>query len=419
MKSIYIDKFSSYFKKSDSLKYLFFFILNILYSIIILFFSDFQWPYSPDSYNYAAMARGEPVEVPFKYRIIIPLLVGLFPVFIHKFVFLSITIICLSLCSIYILKYLQTYNILNEIVYFGFLFFMISRFYLYHLLNFGLIDPAFFLIFIMILYHSRKNNTTISLFLLIIGFFIKETIIFVIPIIMLELYFKGNKKHILVFVITIMIFGIILYLRESSYSNLTTIDGLINQLQNQLDYHGLKSEYGIIFNFMKFCYIYFINYFFNSYGLISFFILLGFFKIRHKNQIWFAIIFILEIIIASFLAVDWFRMMWLPIAFFIYLGLIPLDEILKVKDCKSANPYNKYPIYFLLTLFLNLVNNIVLVVIRNNDYGYRHAPIFHPSQLLYHFSFIMSLLITLFYIYLIKRATELTYFKIIFNDLRD
>ena len=100
-------------KKSNNptKKYLIIIFLFILfYSIIILIISDLSWPIS-DEIFYAKMAVNESVNSPFKYRIIMPFVVSLFPEIYHIWVFLTITVISFSLTAIFLFLYLNSYRI--------------------------------------------------------------------------------------------------------------------------------------------------------------------------------------------------------------------------------------------------------------------------------------------------------------------
>ena len=70
----------------------------MIYSLIVLILiSPLVWPLSYDAIQYANMANHNPVQFPYSNRILIPYILGLFPIRIHEWIFLIITLIGLIL----------------------------------------------------------------------------------------------------------------------------------------------------------------------------------------------------------------------------------------------------------------------------------------------------------------------------------
>ena len=378
-------------KKSNNptKKYLIIIFLFILfYSFIILINSDLSWPIS-DEASYAKMAVNESVIAPFKHRIIVPLIVSLFPEIYHKWVFLSITVVSFSLTTIFLYKYLKSFGFRDNTCLLGTFLFLGSRLYQYHLYLFGLVDPTFFLFVILYLYFNRKKKIILSNVTLFTAFYVKEAIIFYIPITLLQAVFNRDKRLLISNGIISLILFSLYFLRDGAKTILQDIISL-----TFFEHNGVYFNQGIpafleFFNLVG-------SHLLNIYSVLSIPALIGFIKIRKKDKL-LLIVFCLIVLGTFFIATNWGRMIFLLFPFIYRIGLIPINEYLE-----STSSYKE-------NLLLYVVGGLVLVLgpirwLLNLEY----------FMLVY---FIFSLLITVNYVLSMKKKTHLSIKTIITKNL--
>ncbi len=379
-------------KKSNNptkkyLKIIFLFIL--FYSFIILIISDLSWPLS-DEVFYAQMAINESVISPFKYRIIVPFVVSLFPETYHLWVFLTITVVSFSFTAIFLYLYLKSFGFRDETCILGIFLLLGSRLYQYNLSMFGLVDSTFFLFVILFLYFNRKKKIILSNITLFIGFFVKETIIFYIPIALLEAVFNKDKRvYFSNGIISLILFSIF-FLRGGSETILQDILSL-----KFFEHNGVYLNQGIP------AFIYFFNivgtHLLNIYSVLIIPALVGFIKIRKREKLLF-IIFCMVLVSTFLIASNWMRMIFLLFPFIYRIGLIPINEYFEITSSYKEN------------LLLYVIGGLILVLgpirwlILNVQY----------FMLVY---FIFSLLITVNYVLSMKKKTQLSIKTIITKNL--
>ena len=309
----------------DYRKLIIIFICSIIYSVIIISFSDLsEWPRG-DEGHYEEMALGNSVHAPFKYRYLAPMIVGIFPETLHRAVWLSLTILSLALICLLIYIYLTKKNYDEKICIFGIMTFMGSLVYQFSLSKFGLVDPLFFVFIMLLLIYFEDNNYTATIIILITGFLIRQSIIFFLPPLLLKSLFNKDKKFLLILTIIFTIFfGVILFREAPGFS--------MDKLIGELEYHGIYLENGIFNAVIRFFYLVCVNYTLYLYGVIVFCTLIQFFKIDLKDK--FILLFLIgEILFLFTMVADWYRMMFFLFPFMIELSIGLLNEMfISMKD---------------------------------------------------------------------------------------
>ncbi len=330
-------------KGLDYRKIIIIFICSIIYSLIILSFSDLSKLPGGDEYYYEQMALGNSVHAPFKYRYLVPIIVGLFPEVLHRNVWLSLTVLSLSLICLLIYVYLKQKNFDEKICIFGIMVFMGSYVYQYHLLRYGLVDPLFFVFVVLLLIYFEDYNYIGTIIILIIGFLIRQSIILFLPPLLLKSFFNKDKRFIYILSIIFTIFvGVILFRESSGFS--------LDLLIQELEYHGIYLENGIINAVIRFFYLVFIKYTLFIYGIIVFCALLQFFKIELKDK-FILLVLIGEILFLFTIVADWNRMMFLLFPLMIELGMGLLNEMF----ISMKNRNKKVDLEILLVLIIWII----------------------------------------------------------------
>ena len=330
-------------KGLDYRKIIIIFICSIIYSIIIISFSDLsEWPGGGDQIHYEEMALGISVHAPFKYRYLVPMIVGLFPETIHREVWLTLTILSLALICILIYIYLTKKNYDEKICIFGVMTFMGSFVYQYSLAEFGLVDPLFFVCIMVVLIYYEDHNYIITIIILIVGFLIRQSIIFILLLLLLKSLFYKDKVFLLILIIIFTFFiGVIIFRETPGFS----MDILIIELE----YHEIYLENGIFYAVISFIYLVCFNYSFILYGVIIFCALIQFFKLNLKDK--FILLFLIgEILFLFTMVADWIRMMFFLFPFMIDLSMGLLNEM--VISMKDRNKKTELEILVVLIIWM-------------------------------------------------------------------
>ncbi len=377
-------------------------IINIIYSSILFLVNGIEWPNSLDANIYANMVEHIDVEPPFKYRYVVPFIVSLFPKDYHKYVFLTITISSLVLICLILYLYLERNNINSFLSLVGVFFFMGSWIYNIYIINFGLIDPLFLVFLILILYLLTFNTENFKIIFLItlafiIGFFIKESIFFLTPIVMLEAVFKKNKSLFLSVLGVFIFFIVSMLMRETIYNSIPELAIFI------FKWNGVNLEGGIIQIIIDITYLV-LNGIILQFGLLIFCSVIGFFKsdLRKKLKI---IILLLEVSFGFLIATDWWRLISIIFPFIILFGLKPFDDLIKMRLFKGKKDY-----------FLLVLSIIIWMIIGPI---WRYSKIIDPYSSILKFITIISVflgtILFTYYILILKKRSELSYRKILFK----
>lgn len=292
-------------------------LLNMIYLAVILPQSSLDWPGFGDMISYARMAEGLFVEIPFSYRIIVPWIVSFFPVFFHKWVFLGITIISLVLTSILLFDYIKLKGLSLELSYFGVVIFMGSNIFQYHLIGFGLVDPVYLCLVIATLLLLERKEPLWAIPLLVLGFFVKESFIFIVPVVVVDSIINRNWIATFFSLVTGTVLGIITISRSVSYTFETVLENMtyngIN-LSNSLPQIALQTIQVLI---LRATWV---------YGIILFSAVVGFIFLSRKDKLMLVILLAGTAVTIMF-ATDWNRMMFFPFPVIILIGLLPFQDM--------------------------------------------------------------------------------------------
>ena len=387
-------------KGLDYRKIIIIFICSIIYSIILISFSDLSmWP-RKDEINYEQMALGNPVPAPFKHRYLAPMIVGIFPETLHKIVWLSLTILSLALICILIYIYLTKKNYDEKICIFGIMVVMGSQVYQFYLGRWGLVDPLFFVFVMLLLIYFEDNNYIATIVILIIGFLIRPSIIIFLLPILLKSFFNKDKKFLLILSTTLTIFLCVILFRETPGFSM---DNLIAELE----YHQIYLENGIFNAIIRFFYLVCVNYTLYLYGVIVFCALIQFFKINLKDK--FILLFLIgEILFLFTMVTDWYRMMFFLFPFMIELSMGLLNEmVISMKSRKKK-----------VDLEISVVL-IIWIIIAPLRWLFQPDILYFGLTYRHYIMIVLSLLgVYLFFIYIreMKRNTEKELKEILFAN---
>jgi len=291
-------------------------LFNLCYFSVILLISDLSWPLFGDAHFYADMAQGIAVEAPFSYRIIIPWIVSLFPILLHQWVFLGITIGSLTITSVLLFDYIRLKGLSLSFSYLGVVIFMGSNVCEYHLLNFGLVDPVFLCLVISSLYLLERKKSIWVLPLLIVGFFVKESLLFVVPIVVVDAIINRDRVPAILATLIGAALSLITLLRPTGYT--------IAYIIENIEYNGINMSASIPIIIMQFVETIVLQALW-VYGIILFSAIVGFVFISRKDKLNLIILLGSSAIMALF-ATDWARMLFFPFPLIILMGLLPFNQ---------------------------------------------------------------------------------------------
>ncbi|MFX0205065.1 MAG: hypothetical protein ACFFDT_03700 [Candidatus Hodarchaeota archaeon] len=331
------------------------FLINLIYSSIILIGSDLDWPIYRDAKNYANMAKGLEADSPYKYRILVPSFVGLFPDNYHKWVFLTITVLSLAISDILLFRFLQSSGYKRVSCYFGSFVWMGSWGYFYHLHNFGLVDPVYLVCLILLFNFLNAEKYFSALISLLIGFFIKEAMFFFIPIIIVAALF-GQKKGFAILTMLISILLAIIIKTNFSYYERSLTSFIIMKFADNAIYY---LEEGLLITIVKFTYVNALIYSISIYGIILFAAVIGFFKTDIQNKLIFTLL-CLAVLVMDLIAADWDRLMFALFPILIMLGIKPINELVEANVFEDKKILLVFSILLLIWVVL-IPTNLVPV----------------------------------------------------------
>ncbi|MFQ6120674.1 MAG: hypothetical protein ACE5KE_12435 [Methanosarcinales archaeon] len=325
------------------------FFINLIYSSIILISFDLVWPRWRDAENYAKMAKGLEGDAPWKYRILVPTFVSLFPDSYHKYVFLALTVFSLAFSDVLLFRFLQFSGYKHVSCYFGSFVWMGSWGYGYHLYNFGLIDPVFLMCIILLFNFLNAEKYFSALISLFIGFFIKEAMFFFIPIVFVIALF-AKKKGVLILTILISILLAIIIKSYYFYYDRPIIQTIIMRFE----YHDIFiEEEGLLLAIVKYAYLVAIDVPISIYGIIIFTAVFGFFKTDIQNKLIFTLLCLAYLIMS--LSSD-FRMIFILFPIIIMLGIKPINELAETHVYEDKRIQLVFSILLLIWVVLIPIN---------------------------------------------------------------
>lgn len=372
------------------------FFINLIYSSIILISFDLVWPLWRDAENYASMAKGLEADPPFKYRIIVPTFVGLFPDSYHKWVFLTVTVFSLAFSDVLLFRFLQLSGYKRVSCFFGSFVWMGSWGYGYHLYNFGLIDPVFFVCIVLLFNFLKDEKYFSALISLFIGFFIKEAMFIFIPIILIVTLFAKKKE---VFILTILISVLLAIIIKKYYLYFNR--PIISTIIWYLEYHDIFIEDGLLLAIIKATYLIVIIIPINIYGIIIFTAVIGFFKTDIQNKLIFTLLCL--VVLIMFFNSD-FRMHFVIFPILIMLGIKPINELAEANVFEDKRILLVFSILLLIWVVL-IPTNLTPV---NWFFSLKHTTLVF---------FNIGIVLASLYLLIIKKITKLELKDIMMKEL--